>query len=70
MDTGYNGMVVSSIGNRLGNQMCCIAAGLSFAKRHKKKFKITTPYKYNLNNSSYTEYEWINNKFEILYILE
>lgn len=63
-------MVCSSIGNRLGNQMCNIAAGLSFAKKYNKDFIITTPYRYNLNNSSYTEYKWILDKFKKIPIEE
>lgn len=64
------GLVCSSIGNRLGNQMCNIAAGLSFAKKYGKDFVITTPYNHNLNNSSYTEYQWILDKFNKIPIEE
>ena len=58
------GIVCSSIGNRLGNQMCAISAGLSFAKKYDKKFVITSPYDHNLNSPSYTTYDWIDKRFE------
>lgn len=64
------GIVCSSIGNRLGNQMCNIAAGLSYAEQQGKEFVITTPYSHNLNNSSYTEYKWILDKFKKIPIEE
>lgn len=58
------GIVCSSIGNRLGNQMGVISAGLSFAKKYNKKFVITSPYGHSLNSPSYTAYDWIEKRFE------
>lgn len=58
------GVVCSSIGNRLGNQMCVISAGLTFAKKYDKDFVITSPYHTNLNSPGYTEYNWITDRFK------
>ena len=65
-----NGIVCSSIGNRLGNQMCCIACGISFAKKYNKKFVFCSKENVLYNSTSYTEYKWIVDRFERLPLSE
>lgn len=61
-----SGIVCSSIGNRLGNQMSNIACGITLAKKLGKDFAYIRKEYGSLNSASYTEYKWIVDKFNRL----